>query len=195
MIMMRENVLLEFSDYFVKIRIQHRNPYLDLSFRRLFGDCDLDREKEKGWIDKKNFVLMPWRSLFEVSDLLFVIIIIVSQIDLKICLVVTCWLTVFQVTRDVLLREIFLQYINLKKKKKKKKKDSNRLEIGACLKQTKIDVKNALLLIATSFFSLSCFYFFKHHLAHWHILTTPFGSGRSTDESLCTRFGPPIPLS
>ena len=94
------------------------------------------------------------------------------------------------------LREICLSYLKRKKKKKiKKKKDSNRLEIGACLKQTKIDVKNALLLIATSFFSLSCFYFFKHHLAHLHLLTTPFGSGRSTDESLCTRFGPPIPLS
>ena len=47
--MMRGNVLLEFFDHFVEIRIQHRNLYLDLSFRRLFGDRDLDmhRDKEK----------------------------------------------------------------------------------------------------------------------------------------------------
>ena len=47
MIIMQGNVLVEFSDYFVEIRIQYRNPYLDLYFRRLFGDRDLDREKEK----------------------------------------------------------------------------------------------------------------------------------------------------
>ena len=54
MIMMQGNVLLEFSDYFVEIRIQHRNLYLDLSFRRLFGDRDLDREKEKRMNSQKN---------------------------------------------------------------------------------------------------------------------------------------------
>ena len=87
MIMMQGNVLLEFSDYFVEIRIQHRNLYLDLSFRRLFGDRDLDREEEKRMNSQKKFVLMLWRSLFKVSDSLFIIVIIVSQIDLKICLV------------------------------------------------------------------------------------------------------------
>ena len=58
MIMMQGNVLLEFSDYFVEIRIQHTNLYLDLSFRRLFGDRDLDREKEKRMNSQKKFVLM-----------------------------------------------------------------------------------------------------------------------------------------
>ena len=87
MIMMQGNVLLEFSDYFVEIRIQHRNLYLDLPFRRLFGDRDLDREREKRMNSQKKFVIMLWRSLFEVSDSLSVIVIIVSQIDLKICLV------------------------------------------------------------------------------------------------------------
>ena len=86
MIMMRGNVLLEFSEDFVEIRIQHRSPYLDLSFRRLFGDRGLDKEKEKRMSSQKNFVLMSWWSLFEVSDLLFIIVIIVSQTDLKICL-------------------------------------------------------------------------------------------------------------
>ena len=104
MIMMRGNFLLEFSDYLVEIRTQNGNPYLALSFRRLFGDCDLDREKEKRVNSQKSFVLMSWRSLFEVSDSLFIAVIIVSQIDRKICLVLTCWLTaldgaVFQVTR------------------------------------------------------------------------------------------------
>ena len=58
MIMMRGNVLLEFSEDFVEIRIQHRSPYLDLSFRRLFGDRGLDKEKEKRMSSQKNFVLM-----------------------------------------------------------------------------------------------------------------------------------------
>ena len=58
MIMMRGNFLLEFSDYFVEIRTQNGNPYLDSSFRRLFGDWDLDREKEKGGNSQKSVVLM-----------------------------------------------------------------------------------------------------------------------------------------
>ena len=45
--MMRGNVLLELSDHFVEIRMQHRNLYLDLSFRRLFGDRDLDMDRDK----------------------------------------------------------------------------------------------------------------------------------------------------
>ena len=49
---------MEFSDYFVEIRTQNGNPYLDSSFRRLFGDCDLDREKEKRVNSQKSFVLM-----------------------------------------------------------------------------------------------------------------------------------------
>ena len=139
--MMRGEVLLEFSDYFVEIRIRHWNPYLDLSFRRLSVDCDLDREKEKRMNSLKNFVLMSWWSLFEVFDSLFIIVIIVSQIDLKICLVLTCWLTalnsaVIQGDQKRLLRERYLPY-----PKHKKKIDSNKLEIGACLKQTKIDIK------------------------------------------------------
>ena len=44
-------------------------------------------KKKKGWTVQIKFVLMLWRSLFEVSDSLFIIVIIVSQIDLKICLV------------------------------------------------------------------------------------------------------------
>ena len=55
-------------------RLQHRYPYLELSFRRLFGDRDLDREKEKSMNSQKKFVLMPWRSLFEVSDSIFTIV-------------------------------------------------------------------------------------------------------------------------
>ena len=155
MIMMRGNFLLEFSDYLVEIRTQNGNPYLALSFRRLFGDCDLDREKEKRVNSQKSFVLMSWRSLFEVSDSLFIVVIIVSQIDRKICLVLTCWLTaldgsVFQLTRcmNVCRGKDFYHIQSIKKI------DSNRLEIGA---QTNIDIKlpshwSRLL------FSLSCFY-------------------------------------
>ena len=139
MIMMRGNFLLEFSDYFVEIRTQNGNPYLALFFRRLFGDCDLDREKEKRVNSQKSFVLMSWRSLFEVSDSLFIVVIIVSQIDRKICLVLTCWLTaldgaVFQVTRcmNVCRGKDFYHIQSIKKI------DSNRLEIGA---QTNIDIK------------------------------------------------------
>ena len=141
MFMMRGNVLLEFSDYFVEIRTQNGNPYLDSSFRRLYGDCDLDREKEKRMNSLKNFVLMSWWILFEVCDSLFIIVIIVSQIDLKICLVLTCWLTalnsaVIQVTRNVCWGKDICHI-----QSKKKEIDSNKLEIGACLKQTKIDIK------------------------------------------------------
>ena len=49
---------MEFSDYFVEIRTQNGNPYLDSSFRRLFGDWDLDREKEKRGNSQKSVVLM-----------------------------------------------------------------------------------------------------------------------------------------
>ena len=142
MIMMRGNFLLEFSDYFVEIRTQNGNPYLDSSFRRLFGDCDLDREKEKRVNSQESFVLMSWRSLFEVFDSLFIVVIIVSQNDRKICLVLTCWLTaldgaVFQVTRcmNVCRGKDFYNIQSIKKI------DSNRFEIGACLKQTNIDIK------------------------------------------------------
>ena len=80
------------------------------------------------------------------------------------------------------LREICLSYLKRKKKKIKKKKDSNRLEIGACLKQTKIDVKSALLLIATSFFSLSCFY-------HYYTLRKPttYNLDKDNHEATSTR--------
>ena len=57
MFMTRGNMLLEFSDYFVEIGVQHRNPYLNLSFLRLFGDRDLDREKEKRMNSQKKIVL------------------------------------------------------------------------------------------------------------------------------------------
>ena len=158
MIMMRGNFLLEFSDYFVEIRPQNGNPYLDSSFRRLFGDCDLDREKEKRVNSQKCFVLMSWRSLFEVSDSLFIVVIIVSQIDLRICLVLTCWLTaldgaVFQVTRcrNVCWGKDVCHIQSIKKIY------SNRLEIGACLKQTNIDIKLPYRW-SRLLFSLSCFY-------------------------------------
>ena len=139
--MMRGEVLLEFSYYFVEIRIRHWNPYLDLSFRRLSVDCDLDREKEKRMNSLKNFVLMSWWILFEVCDSLFIIVIIVSQIDLKICLVLTCWLTalnsaVIQVTRNVCWGKDIYHIQSIKKKI-----DSDKLEIGACLKQTKMYIK------------------------------------------------------
>ena len=117
-------------------------------------DRDLDGEKEKRMNSQKIVVLMLWRSLFEVPDSLFIIVIIVSQINLKICLVLTCWLTafigaVFQVTRWWGKDVYHIQSI--------KKIDSNRLEIGTCFKYTKIDVKlpyrGSRLL-----FYLSCFY-------------------------------------
>ena len=97
--------------------------------------------KKKRMNSLKNFVLMSWWILFEVCDSLFIIVIIVSQIDLKICLVLTCWLTalnsaVIQGDQKRLLRERYLPY-----PKHKKRIDSNKLEIGACLKQTKIDIK------------------------------------------------------
>ena len=68
-----------------------------------------------------------------------IIAIIVSQIDLKICLVLACWLTalngaVFQVTRKVCRGKDVYHIQSIKKI------NSNRLEIGACLKQTKIDI-------------------------------------------------------
>ena len=140
MFMTRGNMLLEFSDYFVEIGVQHRNPYLNLSFLRLFGDRDLDREKEKRMNSQKKNCAMSWRSLFEVSDSLFIIFNIISQIDLKICLVLTCWLTtwngaVSRVTRNVCWGKNVYHIQSIKKI------DSNRLEIGACLKQAEIDIK------------------------------------------------------
>ena len=103
-------------------------------------DRDLDGEKEKRMNSQKIVVLMLWRSLFEVSDSLFIIVIIVSQIDLKICLVLTCWLTafigaVFQVTKKVCWGKDVYHIQSIKNI------DSNRLEIGTCFKYTKIDVK------------------------------------------------------
>ena len=97
--------------------------------------------KEKRMNSLKNFVLMSWWILFEVCDSLFIIVIIVSQIDLKICLVLNCWLTalnsaVIQVTRNVCWGKDIYHIQSIKKKI-----DSDKLEIGACLKQTKIAIK------------------------------------------------------
>ena len=122
MIMMRGNVLLEFSDYFVKIRIQHRNPYLDLSFRRLFGDCDLDREKEKGWIDKKKFCTHAMKKF--IRSFWFTIRYHHHRITNRSQNLFGSNLLVDRLSGDQgrVLREICLSYLKRKKKKKKKKR-------------------------------------------------------------------------
>lgn len=134
-------------------RLQHRYPYLELSFRRLFGDRDLDREKEKSMNSQKKFVLMPWRSLFKVSDSIFTIVIVVSQIDLKICMVLTLNGTVFQVTRNVCWGKVVYHIQSIKKI------DSNRLEKGAWLKQSKIDIKSPCRWSRLPFFSSLLFFY------------------------------------
>ena len=96
---------------------------------------------------------------------LFIIVIIVSQIDLKICLVLTCWLTtlngaVLQVTRNVCRgRDVYhIQSTKLIA-------GFELIEIGACLKQTKIDIK-LLTVDRDFFFSLSCFYLLRKASRH-----------------------------
>ena len=96
---------------------------------------------------------------------LFIIVIIVSQIDLKICLVLTCWLTTLngaflQVTRNVCRgRDVYSIQST-------KSIDSNLLEIGACLKQTKIDIILPYRCSCLFFFSLSCFYLLRKVSRH-----------------------------
>ena len=110
--------------------------------------------KKKAWIAKKNLYSCHEEvySKFLIQYSLW-IVIVVSQIDLKICMVLTLNGTVFQVTRNVCWGKVVYHIQSIKKI------DSNRLEKGAWLKQSKIDIKSPCRWSRLPFFSSLLFFY------------------------------------